>query len=269
MTSSKKHGFTLIELLVVIAIIAILAAILFPVFQKVRENARRTACLSNEKQIGLGLLQYIQDSDEFFPERYADRDPVDNHLRSWKDSIYPYIKSKDIFRCPSNPVSQKMDQPDGPSTNTPWVPGVFPAGYAMYLPDVFLSSRFGHGDAYPQPLAGLDQPSNSLLILETSFVYPDVGPYQDYHEPATAAADPTAFPGPSTMNSGHAKQRGNIIYMDGHVKYTRLAQTFVETSGVNQWRYNYVEAHTAQPAGGDVPWATTMQDDLKNYPDKD
>ena len=64
----KANGFTFIELLVVIAIIAILAAILFPVFQKVRENARRTSCLSNEKQIGLAFTQYIQDSDETMPD---------------------------------------------------------------------------------------------------------------------------------------------------------------------------------------------------------
>jgi len=63
----SRKGFTLIELLVVIAIIAILAAILFPVFQKVRENARKTSCLSNQKQIGLATVQYVQDSDETFP----------------------------------------------------------------------------------------------------------------------------------------------------------------------------------------------------------
>lgn len=69
-----RNGFTLIELLVVIAIIAILAAILFPVFQQVRENARRTTCASNEKQIGLGLIQYLQDSDETFPPTVTERE---------------------------------------------------------------------------------------------------------------------------------------------------------------------------------------------------
>jgi prepilin-type N-terminal cleavage/methylation domain-containing protein len=67
MTRNTKLGFTLIELLVVIAIIAILAAILFPVFAKVREKARQTTCTSNEKQIGLGILQYVQDYDETYP----------------------------------------------------------------------------------------------------------------------------------------------------------------------------------------------------------
>ena len=68
----KTKGFTLIELLVVIAIIAILAAVLFPVFAKVREKARQTVCLSNEKQIGLGFMQYVEDYDEVFPMAYND-----------------------------------------------------------------------------------------------------------------------------------------------------------------------------------------------------
>jgi len=264
MTTAKKRGFTLIELLVVIAIIAILAAILFPVFQKVRENARRTACASNMKQIGLGLIQYTQDSDEYLPERYADRDPVDNHQRSWKDSIYPYIKSKDVFKCPDNPSAQKLDQPDG-IANT--VKGIFAAGYAMYLPDAFLSSKFGHGASYPQSLAGVDQPSGSLIIVESSFIYPDVGTYLGYEEPVSAG-NADAFPGSSTMNSGHNKKAGNIIYMDGHVKYRRLLQTFDEHDGINDWRYNYADVHAPAP-GADIPWITTMQDGLKNYPNND
>ena len=95
---SNKRGFTLIELLVVIAIIAILAAILFPVFQKVRENARRTACLSNLKQIGLAVTQYEQDADEKGPNGW---DPY-GRCSGWAWEVYPYIKSTGAFRCPDD-----------------------------------------------------------------------------------------------------------------------------------------------------------------------
>jgi prepilin-type N-terminal cleavage/methylation domain-containing protein/prepilin-type processing-associated H-X9-DG protein len=100
----KKKGFTLIELLVVIAIIAILAAILFPVFARARENARRASCQSNLKQIGLGIMQYTQDYDEKYPKAvvgypnapYSESNPV-----GWADAIQPYVKSTQLYQCPS------------------------------------------------------------------------------------------------------------------------------------------------------------------------
>ena len=109
-----RKGFTLIELLVVIAIIAILAAILFPVFAQARESARQTSCLSNTKQVGLGLLQYVQDYDEQFPLfRYPNTNsnanqpdtpwgPWKNANIGWDKAIQPYVKNTQIFRCPSN-----------------------------------------------------------------------------------------------------------------------------------------------------------------------
>ncbi len=92
-----RHGFTLIELLVVIAIIAILAAILFPVFARAREQARKTSCLSNLKQIGLACHMYAQDYDELFPVDYHICNP---HLR-FVNQIMPYVKNYQIFYCPS------------------------------------------------------------------------------------------------------------------------------------------------------------------------
>ncbi|MDR3708964.1 MAG: DUF1559 domain-containing protein [Capsulimonadaceae bacterium] len=105
----KHKGFTLIELLVVIAIIAILAAILFPVFAQAREKARASACLSNLKQLGLGYTQYEQDYDENVPCGL-----VSNGYgsRGWAGQIYPYVKSKAVFICPSDTTQAITNNPD-------------------------------------------------------------------------------------------------------------------------------------------------------------
>src|SRR5687768_7869258 len=101
--AGKQSAFTLIELLVVIAIIAILAAILFPVFAKAREKARQTSCLSNEKQVGLGFMQYVQDYDETFPVGIkVNGDP--RYGLGWPAAVYAYVKNKAVFFCPSDQI---------------------------------------------------------------------------------------------------------------------------------------------------------------------
>lgn len=112
MQRSRRRAFTLIELLVVIAIIAILAAILFPVFARARENARRASCLSNVKQMGLGMMMYAQDYDETLPPAlyamstpysYPDNVVWNTGFLYWPQLIYPYTKSVQIYYCPSSP----------------------------------------------------------------------------------------------------------------------------------------------------------------------
>src|SRR5919197_75523 len=103
---AQRNGFTLIELLVVIAIIAILAAILFPVFARAREQARKTTCGSNCRQIGLALMMYAQDYDEVMVMRYYGTDPVAKRDITWKDAMEPYLKNATIYRCPSNPRAE-------------------------------------------------------------------------------------------------------------------------------------------------------------------
>src|SRR5689334_10345663 len=95
------NGFTLIELLIVIAIIAILAAILFPVFSRARENARRSSCQSNLKQLGLGFLQYSQDFDEYIPRYQYGSCCTPNTQYNWHDAIYAYVRSVQVYNCPS------------------------------------------------------------------------------------------------------------------------------------------------------------------------
>lgn len=94
----RRTGFTLIELLVVIAIIAILAAILFPVFAKAREKARQSSCLSNVKQLALAVLSYTQDYDEMLPASYKLASPSPIY---WPQAVTPYVKNSQIFYCPS------------------------------------------------------------------------------------------------------------------------------------------------------------------------
>ncbi|BCM93123.1 hypothetical protein IAD21_05011 [Abditibacteriota bacterium] len=119
---AHKSAFTLIELLVVIAIIAILAAILFPAFARARENARRASCQSNFKQLMLGLIQYTQDYDERLPN-VSDNTQTIAVPGNWtsytssptvfdpsKGSIYPYIKSRQIYICPSDSTGQTQGQ---------------------------------------------------------------------------------------------------------------------------------------------------------------
>lgn len=117
MLPSKRSAFTLIELLVVIAIIAILAAILFPVFAQARESARKTSCLSNTKQLGLGTMMYVQDYDEMYPCNSWDTPPVgttdtDVHdpnvpiAINWMFKLMPYMKNRQILTCPSDPNSK-------------------------------------------------------------------------------------------------------------------------------------------------------------------
>ena len=159
-----RQGFTLIELLVVIAIIAILAAILFPVFGRARENARRSSCQSNLKQIGLGVIQYRQDYDEFFP--LASR-PTANPFFGWADTIQPYLKSTQIYQCPS--------EPNGPS-DLPNAAAATPVvGYTDYWYNAILSWNGNGANATPfaTPVYGTGLNEAALLFASSTILAGD------------------------------------------------------------------------------------------------
>jgi len=191
-TFTARRGFTLIELLVVIAIIAILAAILFPVFARARENARRASCMSNLKQIGLGMMMYAQDYDEH----------VICHSLSvsglyWYQTLQPYVKSNQLFFCPS---SNKNSGATISNTNISY--GYNYRGMTRQISGEASGHRAGIS------LAALDAPTSIVMLGDTG-------------------ADATSYvmdPADSTRLPSDIHLEGcNFAFADGHVKWLKSA----------------------------------------------
>jgi len=206
--NQARKGFTLIELLVVIAIIAILAAILFPVFAKVREKARQTSCLSNMNQIAKATIQYVQDYDEtYYPHRFncgADGNSTTGAAAGvcaayasgavpsagldgsgtgssgrfyWMYMIQPYIKSFAVFKCPSNPAGFTSDTNKGQLP----IPGTVPGATGL---DYGGQNSYGHNDMWMSPSgayaggggnvavvtdASVPRPTSTILIVDATY----------------------------------------------------------------------------------------------------
>ncbi len=250
-------AFTLIELLVVIAIIAILAAILFPVFAQAREQARGTSCLSNSKQVGLGLMMYTQDYDETYP-MLESVSPFAADT-TWPQMIQPYVKNWNLFKCPSDggandnqyksncwfcsspPTSQQMDVMRGYQSN-------FGLNYA------FLSPGNAAGQYIGVPMAAVGSPAATVAATSDTTYWaegsppgcrPTLGGW--YSEDAPAILDATGFNYSNTTlyfygwffdeSHGCSWQRYggsyprhlgkfNVVWADGHVKGTRPLDLF-------------------------------------------
>lgn len=217
----KKHSaFTLIELLVVIAIIAILAAILFPVFAQAREKARAISCLSNLKQMGLGLQMYTQDYDEtiILNTNYYDTTSGDNH-GMWAMGVQAYIKNTLIFSCPSGSnkdvrtifTNQKgTPRVTAGSIRVPWQ-GALGANE--------LIVKAGGTDAWnttPTSLAQLGRPADQPILSDASYIiWPDLD--RVINPRSTPAPWSTVVP--NRAWAGHSGSGSNICYADGHAKF--------------------------------------------------
>lgn len=215
---SARSAFTLIELLVVIAIIAILAAILFPVFARARENARRSSCQSNLKQLGLGLLQYTQDYDEKLPQGQD----TSGRGRGWAGATLPYIKSAQIFVCPSD---------SKPLNANPQISYAYNSG---------LTLVFGSNPAWKGPsIAAFNASALTVMCFEVTNVtwdpntdatitYSPVGDGYNGDIQGAGARYATGYmadTGGGTSNydapTGRHLETSNFLFVDGHVKSLR------------------------------------------------
>lgn len=219
MKKQNRTAFTLIELLVVISIIAVLAAILFPVFARARENARRASCMSNLKQIGLGFMMYTQDYDEMMPPAITVNNPsppFESYVSTdrrwyWGHLVYPYTKSPQLYYCPSSPRESTFRRQN-------------------YGVNVVIVPKLNGSAPTPVSLASIVSPAQKYLVMDSG-EYLIESPRQAiasqggghwYYLPGMGLGGGTCGDGaPAECTGGRHFEGINMIFADGHVKWLK------------------------------------------------
>jgi len=237
----KSSGFTLIELLVVIAIIAVLAAILFPVFAQARERARAASCLSNLKQLGLATMMYVQDYDgkyfarsEYPGDSYPGSTTPSTYVYSWvppKDEsqdntwfMRPYLKSRQIFYCPS------YSKADNPSLPEP------PVGYAYNLV-AGVPHTYAGVDVLSESL--IQEPASMVAFVDSTWpvnVYPASS--GNFYVSFCRQLTGTSYNQCATADRFYGRHNGgvNVAYMDGHAKWAKVTALYNNKQDYPVWK---------------------------------
>jgi len=248
-----KRGFTLIELLVVIAIIAILAAILFPVFGRAREMARKASCSSNLKQLGLAVAQYTQDNDNCYPIATAGSGP-------WPQAIQPYTKSLQVFMCPSDSKAGGPSQSFGTGIGLSYVANSYVETVAYRTAGPFgLAGFFGNSADQPGFVkeSKMSRPSETVMLTEgwhTDLLKPDAASHAGWYWAGNMGND-SSFGGSGTIPGGDGYWNGGFPAISIPNQYTVAADSSI------QFKTDFVGQDVTKATGG----VSAHHNDLANF----